>query len=832
MVHAPCPAGASASGFAGRSSRSPSTPRRPGSSRARCGYTERRGTPRRRPPSDARRRGDERDGRRAVRDRLSAPADHGPRRRGRARRHVRLARTPSALRGTARPLRPGDPRPDVAAQPRGPRRVPARHGGAHRGLARPVRRAGVRMELAGDPSARHRTRWTASTPRASRRWTGPRPPLFESGLLDHGVIVPLCFLAPRGAGRSWSSRSRCLPLATHRDLGRDVREAAADAPEAGRVHRQRRLQPPPHPRRAVRRLLAAGRRCSTRRSANVSPPATSAGSWSWIPRLVEAGGECGLAPSSRSAASSATDPCRARVLAYEGPWGVGYLTALVGQRPRCWPRSRRRPRPGRRAARPGEPRTSFPRSRAARSRRTCGTAGDRAPGLRRSRPARPRGGVRVAAPRRRAARLHRHHLPDAVHIGRGGRRQRAPGGDERPAVPPAGRGRTRRPRHQGRRPPRRRRLRTRGPRPERIRRHRLERPAPRPAPAGPRGRRRRPNTGGHRAAEGRHRAGRAVSPSSGSRSTGMPERDSRHPSPHTRVLAVVGPTAVGKTALAEQLALALGRRDRLADSMQVYRGMDIGTAKPPAGRAPRPAPPPGRRGPRRAVLRRPLPARGPRRPSTTWPRAAGCRSCAAARASTSGLPSTTSSSRPATPARGPGSGSRRNSASSAPRPSTPSSRARPRGGRHDPPQQRPPSRARAGDGRGGCPTRSSPRRLAERSSVYDARFLGLSWSAPCSTPGSTRGSTRCSRRGCSTRSRRCSRPAARRADSLAGHRLQGVRAGRRGRRRLDEAAEAVKQATRRYAKRQLTWFRADPRVSWLDVTGMSPREPWSARAPC
>lgn len=38
---------------------------------------------------------------------------------------------------------------------------------------------------------------------------------------------------------------------------------------------------------------------------------------------------------------------------------------------------------------------------------------------------------------------------------------------------------------------------------------------------------------------------------------------------------------------------------------------------------------------------------------------------------------------------------------------------------------------------------------------------------------------------------------------------------------LDEAVAAVKQATRRYAKRQLTWFRADPRVMWLDVTGLS-----------
>jgi tRNA dimethylallyltransferase len=49
----------------------------------------------------------------------------------------------------------------------------------------------------------------------------------------------------------------------------------------------------------------------------------------------------------------------------------------------------------------------------------------------------------------------------------------------------------------------------------------------------------------------------------------------------SRVLAVVGPTAVGKTAVAEELAVRLGGEIISADSMQVYCGMDIGTAKPP-----------------------------------------------------------------------------------------------------------------------------------------------------------------------------------------------------------------------------------------------------------
>jgi len=46
-----------------------------------------------------------------------------------------------------------------------------------------------------------------------------------------------------------------------------------------------------------------------------------------------------------------------------------------------------------------------------------------------------------------------------------------------------------------------------------------------------------------------------------------------------RVIAVVGPTAAGKSGLAVELALALGGEVINADSMQVYRGMDIGTAK-------------------------------------------------------------------------------------------------------------------------------------------------------------------------------------------------------------------------------------------------------------
>jgi tRNA dimethylallyltransferase len=47
-----------------------------------------------------------------------------------------------------------------------------------------------------------------------------------------------------------------------------------------------------------------------------------------------------------------------------------------------------------------------------------------------------------------------------------------------------------------------------------------------------------------------------------------------------KVIVVAGPTASGKTSLGVDLALSLGGEVVNADSMQVYRGMDVGTAKP------------------------------------------------------------------------------------------------------------------------------------------------------------------------------------------------------------------------------------------------------------
>lgn len=47
------------------------------------------------------------------------------------------------------------------------------------------------------------------------------------------------------------------------------------------------------------------------------------------------------------------------------------------------------------------------------------------------------------------------------------------------------------------------------------------------------------------------------------------------------IISITGPTAVGKSALADRLAQRWGSEVLSADAMQVYRGMDIGTAKTP-----------------------------------------------------------------------------------------------------------------------------------------------------------------------------------------------------------------------------------------------------------
>jgi len=149
------------------------------------------------------------------------------------------------------------------------------------------------------------------------------------GWADHATIVPLHFLKPAPGVRLVVLSLSFLSYEHHRRLGRTVAECAA---ELGRrvafvasgdlSHRLTRDAPAGYsPRGAdLDAAIVEGVRSGRLRAlADLDPD------------LVEAGGECGLRSIVTLGGFSGEDPLPARVLAYEGPWGVGYLTALVGR---------------------------------------------------------------------------------------------------------------------------------------------------------------------------------------------------------------------------------------------------------------------------------------------------------------------------------------------------------------------------------------------------------------------------------------------------------------------------------------------------------------------
>lgn len=60
----------------------------------------------------------------------------------------------------------------------------------------------------------------------------------------------------------------------------------------------------------------------------------------------------------------------------------------------------------------------------------------------------------------------------------------------------------------------------------------------------------------------------------------FPSPTSHLPSPKPALLAIVGPTASGKSALALKIAKKYGGEIICADSRTIYKGLDVGTAKP------------------------------------------------------------------------------------------------------------------------------------------------------------------------------------------------------------------------------------------------------------
>ena len=81
---------------------------------------------------------------------------------------------------------------------------------------------------------------------------------------------------------------------------------------------------------------------------------------------------------------------------------------------------------------------------------------------------------------------------------------------------------------------------------------------------------------GRAEANGRRDCAEAVIRALRAQGAGSPANTMRKHDP----IFVTGPTAVGKSAVALKLAQLLGGEIISVDSMQVYRGLDIGTAKP------------------------------------------------------------------------------------------------------------------------------------------------------------------------------------------------------------------------------------------------------------
>jgi len=302
----------------------------------------------------------------------------------------------------------------------------------------------------------------------------------------------------------------------------------------------------------------------------------------------------------------------------------------------------------------------------------------------------------------------------------------------------------------------------------------------------------------------------------------MTSPDSQSPQP-PRVLAVVGPTAVGKTALAEELAVRLGGEIVSADSMQIYRGMDIGTAKPPLAQ---------RRVPYHCLD---LAEPGEAFSAALFQTAA--REAIADITARGKLPVVAGGTglyvRAALDAMEFPAGEQQDNAVRAGYEAY--------AAEHGPEAlhsllaERDPASATAlhannvrrvvralemaHDGVSYAEQRAG---FSARTSVYDARFIGLTMD----------------------RARLYQRVDERVEEMVAAGLLNEVRrllgAGLRealtasqaigykefvpvieGDASMEEAVSAVKQASRRYAKRQLTWFTADPRIRWIDVTELT-----------
>jgi AmmeMemoRadiSam system protein A len=147
------------------------------------------------------------------------------------------------------------------------------------------------------------------------------------GVLDHGALVPLSFLDRAGAYPLVEISLAFLPLRDHHTLGRAIRSAArrlgrrvAFLASGDCSHRLTRDAPAGYSPRGAefdRTLVELVRAGDLEGFERIDPG------------LVEAAGECGLRSFVTLAGFVQGADVTTEFLAYEGPWGVGYLTAIV-----------------------------------------------------------------------------------------------------------------------------------------------------------------------------------------------------------------------------------------------------------------------------------------------------------------------------------------------------------------------------------------------------------------------------------------------------------------------------------------------------------------------
>ncbi|MHB1323129.1 MAG: AmmeMemoRadiSam system protein A [Coriobacteriia bacterium] len=152
-------------------------------------------------------------------------------------------------------------------------------------------------------------------------------PSLQPGVLDHGVLVPLSFLDRDGRYPIVVISLSFLPLPMHRALGTAVRRAVellgrrvAFIASGDLSHRLTPDAPAgysPRGRDFDARIVDLISSSDYRSLEDVDPS------------LVQAAGECGLRSFVALGGYLQGSEAVTRVLAYEGPWGVGYLTAVA-----------------------------------------------------------------------------------------------------------------------------------------------------------------------------------------------------------------------------------------------------------------------------------------------------------------------------------------------------------------------------------------------------------------------------------------------------------------------------------------------------------------------